>query len=483
MKSTGKANAFSILTVMLIAWFPVAFLYFQNANEVRVAQAIPMIVVWSGLGIALYLLICFITKKMNNATIITGLFLILMENFALIEMPLKVLGLRYWHTAPIIIVVGLHVGFFVWKMLPDDIAEDVTRIVALTFGVLILFNLGTNFSQIMNRIKADKELTVLEKGETVNEIQTEEDNPNIYLIIFDEFANFTQMEQGYGYDNQQLKSFLSSRNFTTSYDTHNESIMSSTVITNLMNLDYVVTNDNTESDKSTLRKQGKLFSIMREQGYTVQVVEVGDFLGQYSPTRGNVSKGGTTAGGQTFSDLCIEMSILYPFFKNNHIESMDGINNVVSYICEMDKPERSTFTVSYLGFPHMPFLVDENGNQVPVNQSMNFRDKRYYLGQYIYATKIMIQMLDSIIRKDPGAVILCCSDHSVRAATDPELFLEGCYAYEYASNPLNTVYFRGEPLPEIIGQSEVNTLRTVLNALWGTDYEILEVPKDTYKYK
>lgn len=484
MKALIKSWGFALVTVLAVSIFPVAFLFSRNANEVNFSDVVPALLFFGCVGIIFLLIFGLMFRSADKAAITAVLFALLFVNFTHIETIILFLSpkLKYWHTVSIILLIGLHVVYLIWRFVPNRIAKDISHIVTIVFGVLIIINIVASVPQLVNKIQAEQRLTH-ESEETRTEALSNSENPNIYVFIFDEYANFTQMEQGYSYDNAPLRDFFAENNFNVSYDSHNESIYTATILTNFVNLDYVVTNNDSESDREVVRRQGALFSLMRGYGYDVQILEAGTFFTMESPARTRVVDSAMTSGGENFYDICMEMTVFYPFHSSDHAESVDGIHNVVEYVCEMEKPQSNTFTLTYLLFPHVPFLVDEDGNHIPTGQSLNMRDDKYYLGQYIYATKLMIQMLESVLSKDPGAVIMVCSDHGIRATTDPELFLEGKFSYELTSNPLMAVYFQGKPLPEIENQSGINTMRIILNSLLDADLDILEVPKDTYKYK
>jgi len=109
------------------------------------------------------------------------------------------------------------------------------------------------------------------------------------------------------------------------------------------------------------------------------------------------------------------------------------------------------------------------------------KEKKYYLGQYIFATEKMREIAELLVENDPNSIIIIQSDHGARASSDPDLFLE-IFPLEDVSNIFNAVYYKGEKL-DIEGLSGVNTLRLVLNKAFTERFDMLEVPVDTYKYK
>ena len=77
------------------------------------------------------------------------------------------------------------------------------------------------------------------------------------------------MEKYFNYDNSKFTGYLERVGFNISYTSHNESIMTSTVATNLVNLDYVVNNDMPEAEKAYYRKNNFLFRYLKEKGYKI----------------------------------------------------------------------------------------------------------------------------------------------------------------------------------------------------------------------
>ena len=274
----------------------------------------------------------------------------------------------------------------VYRFVSCDLSENIAKILCLVFGTLIGINLITGIPKAVVRAQALKEFrnsiiaTPLEKEST--------GKPNIYLFIFDEYANFPQMETYYNYDNKVLRDFLEKNNFNVSETSINESIATTTVLTNLINFDYLVDNRTPSGEKEALRKNGSLFSTLREYGYEIQVADMENFFGQGSVANQTVTAGATTIDGKNLRDLLLMRTAFYPFFKADTSQSMAPIMEIVNYICDPDARSTSdTFTLVYLNFPHQPFLVDEKGSPISPLHSADWEDDRYYIGQYKYATK------------------------------------------------------------------------------------------------
>ena len=86
----------------------------------------------------------------------------------------------------------------------------------------------------------------------------------------------------------------------------------------------------------------------------------------------------------------------------------------------------------------------------------------------------MEEIVDCILKNDPNSIIFLCSDHSARAASDPDLF-KVVYTMEDMSNFFNCVYYPGT-IFDIEGLSGVNTERLVFGKLLDEDLPQIEVP-------
>lgn len=489
MKPRIKEFIFPAITTLTVSAFPAVFLYCQNADEADFSEVLPILLIFLGTGIILLLLASVLTRSVEKSAFIVSLFMLLLTNFGFIENAMKLVfpKLKYWHTVPIALVFGLHIAYLICCFLNQELVVDIIKTLCLVFGSLILFNTVTSMPQIINYIEAQHQLQEIKEAQIKQQGNTVIDMPNVYLLIFDEYANFPQLEQYYNYDNAPLRGFLEEHNFSISFTSHNESIASDTIQTNLVNLDYIVDNLTSPSEKAVLRKNGVLFSLMRENGYHVQIFEMSDFYGGKLPSVNGTTfstSGAVTINGETLRDLLLQQSIIYPILQSTKEGDLSILRNRVTITADYlsdptNLPDGGVFTLAYFAFPHQPFFVDENGQPNPIEHWEDWEDNRYYLGQLKYATKQMLRILENIVSNDPNAIIILQSDHGARSG--PGTNAKQKFPLESMDNPLNTVYYQGRFL-EIEGLSSVNTLRTVCNELFGLNYEMLKVPEGITLY-
>ncbi len=470
---------------LLVNLFPMLASFYANAGEVAFSEITASIGIICIIVTTVFVLSLILVRKNGYVGLVTLLFSFTLVYYSFAENVLSRLftSMRYWQLLPFAVFLAFSVAMLATSLLSEQLVKDICKIVCLIFAALIIVNGIISMPKIVSKAQNDRKIADSSKSSDVDSNSpVSGETTNIYVLLFDEYAGFRQMKDGYGYDNEVLRNYLNENNFIISENSRNESMLTTTIITNLVNLEYVVDNYTDESEKELLRKNGKLYNLLADNGYKVQIFEHEDFLGNYSPTRGAATAGGSTINGDSFNDLTMSRCFLYPFLADTNHDALEAINDVVEYTLKMEKPDSNTFTFIYLNFPHQPFTVDENGEPISVADDFNWTDKNVYLGQFKYATKLMMQLTSSILEKDPHSAIILCSDHGARATVSKELFTKGYYSIEYTDNPFMAIYCKGEHRDEIKDLSSVNTLRKVLSIVLGKDMEIIDVPEDVYNY-
>lgn len=466
METVLKKWGIPILGIGALSAFPVVFMYFNNASEADFSDAVQPLAVFCAIGAAVFLAAYLLTRSPGKSSLIAGTFMLAFCNFSLLEAGLKALfpNLFYWHTLPIVLVIWLEVSILIWAFLSDEAGDLVALVMCLVFCGLILVNAAAGMPKLLEKLQTNRQLAERNE-EPVVQTEANGDMPNVYLLIFDEYANFPQMEEYYHYDNAVLKDFLTENHFTISYDSHNESIYTTTVLTNLVNLDYVVSDDDSPGKKELVRKGGALFTQMQEHGYAVRMVDTYRAFGGDSLVEAEKSASAATAAGEDLAYLIYSKTAAYPLCTVDTSSIYSTIVETEAFLSSEELiPASPAFTLAYLNFPHAPFVMDEDGEPIPSNCYYNWA---YYLGQHKYATKIMIETIENILENDGDSIIVIQSDHGARSIPT---------SLELKSNPLNAVYYRSIPIDEIKGLSSVNTLRVILSQLWGEELALLDVP-------
>ena len=467
----SKANLagylISILGVLIAAVFTELLLYFQNIEEVAFIEVLPVLFCFIVLGLLLFGLIMLIMRKPEKASIITIFAIMVIINYTFIEEGIQsiVSTLKYWHIVPILLVLFIFLSILFCKKVPDEICKILLLTILITFSSMLIINFFASIPTInaKSRAKQNNNQYFERREENKNE-----ELPNIYYLLFDEYSSYDFMLKYYNYDNGAFLDKLKNQGFSISYNSHNESVSTVTVTANLMNLEYIVNDSWPAYEKDEARKNGKLYEILLNHGY--RLFSLTDSYGLPVIDQQHETSKAMTVSGETLGDIIIQKSIFYPFITVNRQGLQSTIENIKSFIC---KEEKNRFLIVHLELPHQPFIYDRDGNIIE-NVNTDWKNKQYYLNQYIYATKVMEDLVNCIIKHDSKSVIILQSDHSARASTDPDIFKK-VFTMEDMTNCFNCVYYMGEPI-EIEGLSGINTERLVLEKLLGEELPQIDVP-------
>ncbi len=470
MKQTIKNYTMPILAVILFSIFPALFLYLNNSSEANFIEIVAPTVFSAVFGIIVFLATFFVIRTPKKSAVIAVILMAIALNFAFFEAGLMLIynRLYYWHTLPIILFIIAHIVYLIWRYVPEDIADIVVIVLTMVVAGLIIFNIISATPDIIQKFQIEAEKNNENNADATVNITTDSSLPNIYVLVWDEMASFNQMEQHYKYDNVALKEFFEENNFTNSYNSYNEAPSTSTVMTNFINLDYIVSHRDSEIDKKLIRHtESALFDLVASYGYDIKIVDEYNFFGRETVLE-NTKSEAATMSGENLTDLFNKNLLIYPFLTPNFSDEMEQRLKAIDYVSDPQNIAiTSTFTLAHIIFPHEPFLVNENGDRISVDDYHNWENDEIYLGQYIYATKLMTKQLENLIKLDPTALILVMSDHGARSLTTDR---------DLKCNILNAFYYNGKDLSAYEDKSSVNTIRLLLNEVLGTDMEELEEP-------
>lgn len=475
-KEDGWSFVLTLISVIMTAIYPLVFLYTANINEASFVEILsPMIeLIAMGFICAGILLLCRVPAK--RVGIPTVLLLLLFCNYAMLEKVIRFClpMARYWHILPSVLLLWVLFCWWYATKAPSALTDTGQLVVAILFSVLVLINVIAAIPQGLEKIKTQRELAEKEEQYVENEqgvagTATDKNQPNIYLMIYDEYASFEQLEKYWNYGNDEFREFLENHSFMVSDHSRNEYPGTKVVLSNLLNLDYVVDSSATEAEYSYYWKNAYLFEFLKQCGYTINAAGDVEQFG-FQKTSKTFSKA-KTMEGYTIEDLFVQKTMLYPMrLKTVSTDVEEKIADLADIEAIAKEGNTSQFTVTYITSPHQPFIFDENGNINPANERQNWDN---YLNQLKYISNHIEKTVESILNKDSKSIIVICSDHGARGNGTSD------YPTEIKCTVLNAVYFLGEYDESLLNLSGVNTLRMVLNKLGLANFEQLEVP---YEY-
>ncbi len=327
--------------------------------------------------------------------------------------------------------------------------------------------------------------------------------PNIYLLVFDEYGSLGAMEKYYSYNAEPFRQFMRTANINWSEHSYSMTRETRYSITDLNMMDYVSYHKSLSTLKnyrrnSTIKKVfgNKLgynlyqFSTAATWFATVPSLRDSKTMKQFKKT---------TADGVESDQILRQQSIFgafddmigaltpqdtitgnseslkkYGFYSSDEIRASKAYKN--HQYNDVAKAVLSTFDfweeesnfqttekrmiLSYLKTPHAPFMFDEYGQIRSFGVRMKWSDPKYYYGQYMFITKHIEVVFKTIISNDPESIIIVMSDHGVRSHDQGFVNItakDDCWIFL-------ALYYQGDKV-DIEGMSPINLMRLISTKL------------------
>ena len=491
----------SILLSCMAALLPSLLLFFENMQELPITYMLPYFAAMIGLGIILWLIVYLITRKKALSGLIAAASLLLLLNVGRVVPALQsafpLLGLKV--ILPVCLII---LALIVWGL--SKLSEEHQReaVTIVTLGLAALF-LASFVTSLINPKKSDDSVeTAASENEKTVTVSADEgklweypftaedllpaegkDRPNIYWILSDEYAGLDELNKYYHYDNSPFYNDLREMGFTVSDHSHNWRSSTYRIIEDILGFKYHENSDQNLQKKRIADPDAPLWAMLRNLGYEIYEAESSKKFNLIDRLNGTADDSSpATIEGSAVINLLLRYSILYryeneianklqPLTNQGDEKTRKAILSVFEWAENSDnhRPDKPSCTAIYIACPHAPYIFDENGNRLPVEQRRNTIDKQYYLNQLIFFSKHVKKMCEAILAADPNAIIVLQSDHGQR-------LVPNVTQYD-STNIINAVYFKGESIEEIVGKNGLNTWITVLNRQFG-----LSIPEVEERY-
>lgn len=481
MKDTRKDIFLSVLTLLTVSLYPCLFQYSTNLPESRFRDTLVFLGIFFGAGLLLFLLLLGLFRRPAPAGFLSTLGLLVFINFGLVKS-----GIHKHFLLPGVILLGafcLLLGALgLWIFRKKKPCQVPLTLLCLMFSGLCLVS-GIIALPTVIRNLAPREAAVTDV------VSTTENRPNVYYYIYDEYAGQEGLDYFYGYDNGAFMDALRSRGFSCSDSSYNTSSCATvSLVPSLYDLSHSPETWFVHEDGNLPR----IYRLFRDMGYEINLISHTDFL-----DRDGAESLAHHQSAASIAEYLYRNSILPNTPLSGPLEQLPTLRLSYQYEALLQEcftlmesaPEYTgsepTLTLGYIQSPHTLFLYDGEGNRIPETDTMNWADPQFYLGQLQYTNGRILEAVDNILQKDPTAVIILQSDHGARVGYHMAELYDAPYDPEtetvHQQNILNCVYL-GENTPDITGLSGPNTLRLVMNTVFGMDYEMLPDPTGFVNY-
>jgi hypothetical protein len=300
--------------------------------------------------------------------------------------------------------------------------------------------------------------------------------PNIYIVLLDGYPRSDTLMTAMGIDNGPFERALAERGFDVYDDAHTDRRYTDlTLMTLLTGTTEGVPDDTAPASEVQwlIRKALSDAELPRQAqaaGYEWDVID--SPAGHVTFSAGHHIQHG---GVNTFEDNMLAESVFAPMVKaflpylltdslRAHFEG--SVKSLISLV----DPEKHRLVLAHLFQPHLPFLWDADGKPTKVpffwpgvnifaaqieTMGMSLADYSASMkGDLATLNPKLLAMIDAIVAKDPGAVVVLFSDHGARYSLDLRT-TEWYHSFLAARTPDHPGLFASDPKP-------TNILRTLI---------------------
>jgi len=470
-----KAHLTGLALPLLLAAYPILFLYGHNAQSLEPADLVVPLgysLIVAGLAYGLFYLFL---RKSTSASLAAAVFMIFYFFYGTVFrlfVKLDKFSVDHFTVLPVVLILAGYAGYFL-KSLKPRIATVLQRGLAVIALLLVVFNITVSAMAV----KAQK-ATPSQKLIPVTGIHTQsnQSHPDIYYIIFDEYARFDVM-RSYWHNNDvdQFESFLKKNNFFLVSNSHSVTINTQTEMGSRLNLTQYTDSTDPNVTLAALNNN-KVMQIFKAYGYNTVSLDMSfpdinaDYKLNYDP------KEVAGMASDEFKQLFLDDTMFNAFkgyFQDNdpsEVKQRDLILYTLNKTTSLAEVKSPKFVYVHVLLPHLPFIFDKDGNLLPIQ---DIYDWHYYLGQYQYATKLGMQLLTKLLAQaDPKnpPVIIFQSDHGARnlqTVAKDSIVLNGYlenYPMEYAHDNLSALYLPGYDTSTLsTSMPPIYTMEIVLN--------------------
>jgi hypothetical protein len=486
---------------LLFAAFPILFLYANNISETSASQIWLPIVISVAAALVLWAILSLILRSLAKAGLATAIFLVFFFSYGRLYDVLENWGVvpKHAYMLPIMLFVWGYCVYFISRAKRDF--RITTRFLNITAVALIAINL---FNIVGYQVKAARlnTETPAESPEYTTINATEPSTlPDIYFIILDEYANPDTMKEWYGYDNSEFINSLEDKGFFIASGSKTRTPNTQIVLAQVLNMEYLsgvwyweeATSQWTKIAPAEVELTGEeayqrivdnsVVDFLKTNGYSY--IHFGSSFEFDRYEQGiknkadlyfNYYESDSSSLVGEFQYILWNTTMLRPFYHyiaGSEYESYNrrGVLGTLEHLKEVPDIEGPKFVFVHFECPHTPYVFGPNGEYIAPMNSMNFEDKQFYLGQYIFISTQIEKVIDALLEKsETPPVIILQSDHGQRPH-HPGIVI-GANEWQKI---LNAMYLPGMDYSGLSDSiSPVNTFRLIFDYYFGADYPLLE---------
>lgn len=453
-----KVHLKSLALPLLVAAYPVLFLFGQNASALQPDSLNLPLGATLLATTAAYLIFLLIQRKPASASLSAVAFALAYYGYGyLYHYLIKLDWFPVYHfmLLPVVFVAVGYAGYGLFYLKPE-VTRALQNILLVTAAVLVTYNVAVTVPVEVNAVKASpiepKEAPTPAAAAVLGNSTR---HPDIYYIVFDEYAGFDAIRQYWHMTYvDDFQDFLENNHFFVANGSRSHTVSTINEVTSRLNLHAYP--DGTSSDILVPALNDNLvMQVVKSYGYTTVAINMA-FSGIQADVNipfktQSVSGMASSEFRQTFMDGTM-LSALSSRLNNNNLTAIKQRDMIMyalkSTVDQQDTPSPK-FVYTHILLPHMPFIFDKDGNLLPPQAG---DDWHYYQGQHQYATQLAQQLITELLAQaDPAnpPVIILQSDHGARnlqRRTKDNIIMNGYledYPGKFNQYILNALYLPG----------------------------------------
>ncbi len=468
------------------ALFFIFLLYVNNIDEVLPSALIlPVSISVVAIGIIL-ILPRVLKKKFNKVSIYLSLVVVLIFSYGhvfLFVEDVDVAGneIRHRH---LLIVFGI---IFVISVLiikfktHSKTTIPILNAVGLTVlaSTMIMLPYSELFDQKSNINTLVEETLVFEN----------QNRPDIYYIILDEYAGQETLKNYFEYDNSGFISSLETNGFHVLENSKSNYVVTAFAAPSAMEMEYAHKSGK-YSDVSSVNtiisdsyQQNKVMNFLNQNDYKTVYI-YGGIVEQIRISDENL------CSDKAINDFHTMLTQTTMFWVVQKLQFINNLNEI--RFCAFDELElvgkrnsEPMFVFAHIKLPHDPFTIGANGETItPKKIDLGIGsagNKSGYLNQLEFTNKKIIELIPKIIaNSEVPPIIIIQSDHGVRfditlISSNQEMLNEqDKVVLQRSYDSFSAFYFPDENYDEMYDEmTQVNTFRILFNKIFDTNFEIL----------
>lgn len=500
---SGKKRPTYLIPILLLAVYPILFLYAQNIRSVRISDTLQSLLHAVLFGLLLLLLARPIFKSWDRAALFASIccllflaFGLLLQPFTdlLIDSPLPQQSITYLFIALWLLVL-IFTFWGIKRLKNPTYAVKVLSIVALALVCFSLFNIALFHWQNRGSVETASAQLGTDLDLTTDQPVDLPALPDIYYVILDGYGRTDMLQSVYGYDNSAFIHELEEMGFYVADESkanYNRTILSLASAMNMSYLDEYAEAEGRESTRyalfDNLISGSQIIHFLEGIGYETVVISSGYQSTEFNKENGYRNSRASFIG--EFERLVLQQTpfSLVPSF--DQLLSYEAHRNRVLFALEelsklaQERAAPPRFVFAHIISPHPPFVFGPNGEKINPDYPYYLGDAKDYQGsqadyltgyanQLHYLNQVLRQtLLETIASSEVPPIIILQGDHGPGAYADFASVENSCL-YERTSI-LNAYYLPGEHQEQLYASiTPVNSFRVILDTYFGTNLGVL----------